>query len=64
MREIKVVIPDFDEILPEDFVEHMSRAAKEFLLAMKSLVDAGIEKMEKVEKEVKAAKEVRKIEIE
>ncbi len=64
MREIKIIIPDLDEMLPDEFVEHMSRAAKEFLLAMKSLVDAGIERIEKVEEEIKAAREVKKIEIE
>ena len=40
----------FVGMLPEDFVGHMRAAQKEMLLAMRSLIDVGVEKIEKKER--------------
>lgn len=64
MREIKIVIPDVEDVLPEEFLQHMLNATKEILLAMRSLIDSGLEKVEAIEELSKAKKEIKKIEIE
>ncbi len=64
MREIKIIVPEMDEILPEEFVVHMLNATRELLLAFRSLVDAGITKIDMAEDILKAKKEIKKIEIE
>ncbi len=46
MREVKVRIPTLDDILPKEFKEHMANAYKEVLLALRSLIDAKIKKIE------------------
>ncbi len=57
-KEIKIRIPMPDEVLPEEFKSHMLNAYKEILLAMRSLIDEGIKKLEAKEK-----KEIKKIEV-
>ena len=37
----------FEELIPHGFLEHRRAARKEMLLAMRSLLDAAIERMEK-----------------
>jgi hypothetical protein len=37
----------FEELIPHGFLEHRREARKEMLLAMRSLLDAAIERMEK-----------------
>ena len=64
MKEIRIVLPDPDDVLPEEFVRHMAKAAKEVLLALKCLIEISIEKIETLEEDVKAAKDIKKIEIE
>ncbi len=64
MREIKIVLPDLEDLLPEEFVQHMLNATKEILLAVRSLIDSGLDKIEAVEEIAKAKKEIKKIEIE
>uniref|UniRef100_A0A7C3RD56 Uncharacterized protein n=1 Tax=Archaeoglobus fulgidus TaxID=2234 RepID=A0A7C3RD56_ARCFL len=64
MREIKIVLPDLEDLLPEEFVQHMLNATKEILLAARSLIDSGLDKIEAVEEIAKAKKEIKKIEIE
>ncbi|MBO8180610.1 MAG: hypothetical protein H0Z19_09085 [Archaeoglobus sp.] len=64
MREIKIVLPDLEDVVPEEFVEHMLNATKEILLAMRTLIDSGLDKIEAVEEIAKAKKEIKKIEIE
>lgn len=64
MREVRVPIPELEDILPEEFVEHMLNATKEILLALRTLIDLGIDKIEAVEEIAKAKKEIKKIEIE
>jgi hypothetical protein len=58
-REIKIRIPTPDEILPEEFKTHMLNAYKEILLAMRSLIDEGIKRLE----ESKEKKKIKQIEI-
>ncbi|MFO7968216.1 MAG: hypothetical protein R6U44_11520 [Archaeoglobaceae archaeon] len=62
-RDVKLKIPTMDDILPEEFREHMFEAYKESLLAFRSLIDAQVKKIEKGETE-KESKVVKKIEIE
>ncbi len=62
MREIKIVVPDARDI-PEEFVDHMLNAAREVLLALRSLIDTGLEKLDAAEELVKTKKEIKKIEI-
>jgi hypothetical protein len=37
----------FEELIPRGFIEHRRAAGKEMLLAMRSLLDAAIERIEK-----------------
>ncbi|WP_456330102.1 hypothetical protein [Archaeoglobus sp.] len=64
MREIKIVLPDLEDVVPEEFMQHMLNATKEILLAMRTLIDSGLDKIEAVEEIAKAKKEIKKIEIE
>ncbi len=64
MREVKILIPDLDDIVPEEALEHAFKATKEFLLAMRTLIDATINKLETLEEISKAKKDLKKIEIE
>lgn len=48
-REIRISIPEelFTVIFPGETVEHMIKAKKEFLLALRSMIDHKIESLEK-----------------
>lgn len=60
-KEIKIKVPTPNEVVPDEFKSHMLNAYKEFLLAMRSLIDESIKKIE--EMEAKEKKEIRKIEV-
>ena len=60
-KEIKIRIPTPDEVVPEEFRVHLLNASKELLLAMRSIIDVGIKKIESLE--VKDKKELKKIEV-
>jgi len=64
MREIRLSIPEelFNLCLPRQTQQHLSRAGKEFLLAVRSLIDARIEMIEK--SEARKAEPKRKIKVE
>jgi hypothetical protein len=64
MREIKVCIPEelFALFLPFQSQEHLMKAKKEVLLAVRSLVDARLEALEK--RAARKAEPKRKIKIE
>ncbi len=59
-REIRIVLPDelFNLFLPAETKKHLLRAKKEILLALRSLIDARIEALEK--REEKGAEEKKK----
>ncbi len=61
MKVVKIRIPEPNEFIPEDFRKHMINAAKEVLLAFRSLVDLNIKKLEELETK---KENVKKIEIE
>ncbi len=66
-KEIKVKVPTPDDVLPEEFRRHALQAYKEFLLAMKSLIDEHVKKIEELESllsKENEKKEIKKIEIE
>ncbi len=60
-REVKIRIPTPDEVIPEEFKSHMLNAYKEFLLAMRSLIDEGLRRIEELE--AKEKKEIKKIDV-
>jgi hypothetical protein len=64
MREIKVCIPEelFALFLPFQAQEHLMKAKKEVLLAVRSLIDARLEALEK--RAARKAEPKRKIKIE
>lgn len=64
MREIRILIPTPDDVLPDEFYKHMFNAMREFLLAVKCVVDAGIAKIDEIEEIAKEKKEIQKVEIE
>ncbi|MGA2973787.1 MAG: hypothetical protein ABSF77_00580 [Spirochaetia bacterium] len=41
------MLKSFEELIPHGFIEHRKAARKEMLLAMRSLLDAAIERMDK-----------------
>jgi hypothetical protein len=64
MREIKISIPEelFTLFLPFQAQEHLLKARKEVLLALRSLIDARLEALEK--RDARKAEPKRKIKIE
>ncbi len=64
MREVKLVVPELEDVLSDEFVEHMLKATKEILLALRGLIDSGLDKVEAVEEIARARKEIKKVEIE
>lgn len=63
MREIRLSIPEdlFNLWLPQPTQEHLWKARKEFLLAIRSLIDSRIEMIEK--KEARKSEPKRKIKV-
>lgn len=63
-REIRISIPEelFSFFLPEKTLDHMLNAKKEMLLAFRSLIDARIETVEKMQKKQKTKSKKIKIE--
>ncbi len=63
-REIRIILPEelFNLLIPQETHEHLSKARKEVLLALRSIIDARIAAMEKKEAGRTAAK--RKIKVE
>ncbi len=64
MKEVKIVLPLPDDVLPDEFVVHLLNATRELLLALRSLIDASVEKIDEVESSLKERREIQKIEIE
>jgi hypothetical protein len=63
-REIRIILPEelFNFLVPGETHEHLLRAKKEVLLAIRSIIDARIEMIEKREARKDAPK--RKIKVE
>lgn len=63
-REIRISIPEdlFSILIPEKTVGHLMNARKEMLLSLRSLIDAKIEAMEKIEKKRETKRKKIKIE--
>jgi hypothetical protein len=64
MREIKIAIPEdlFAVLIPSKTQDHLHKARKEILLALRSLIDARLESLEK--REVQKGEPKKKIKIE
>jgi hypothetical protein len=64
MREIRISIPEelFTVFIPQKTQDHLLKVRKEFLLAVRSLIDSRIESLEK--KEGQKAETKKKIKIE
>ena len=63
-REIRIILPEelFDFLVPRETHEHLARAKKEVLLALRSVIDARIEMMEKRESRKDSPKQKIKVE--
>lgn len=63
-KEIRISVPEdlFSLFIPEKTVGHLMSARKELLLSLRSLIDAKIEAMEKIEKKREMKKKKIKIE--
>lgn len=63
-REIKIVIPEefFSLFIPEGTKAHLLQARKEILLALRSLIDAKIEALEKKQEKKTATKKKIRVE--
>jgi len=63
-KEIRITIPEelFSFFLPRKTLDHMLNAKKEMLLAFRSMIDARIETLEKMQKKEKAKSKKIKIE--
>ncbi len=61
-KEIRIKVPTPNEVVPEEFKGHLLNASKELLLAMRSLIDESLRKLEEMESRGK--KELKKIEVE
>ncbi len=59
-KEIKIKIPTPEDVVSEEFVEHLANAYRELLLAARCLIDNQIKK---VEEKAANPKELKKIEI-
>lgn len=64
MREIKIVLPEdlFSVLIPSKTQDHLHKARKEILLALRSLIDARLESLEKREVQKEGPKKKIKIE--
>ncbi len=60
-KEIKIKVPTPDDIVSEEFAEHLANAYRELLLAAKCLIENQIRKIE--ERKIQESKELKKIEI-
>lgn len=68
-REIRISIPEefFSIFFPKNAIDHVIKAKKEMLFAVRSLIDARIEMLEKMEKKTSQktqAEKKKKIKIE
>lgn len=53
MREVRIRIPTAEDILSSEFRRHMINAYKEVLLAIRSLIDERIKKIEEGKEKIK-----------
>ena len=55
MREIRIILPEelFSFFLPKKTLTHMINARKEMLFALRSLIDARVEALEKMEQKTR-----------
>ncbi|AGK61928.1 hypothetical protein Asulf_01962 [Archaeoglobus sulfaticallidus PM70-1] len=65
MKEIKIKVPDIDEILPEEVMKHLLQSYKELLMAFKKGIEYKIERIDRIEEKMTTKKkELKKIDIE
>jgi hypothetical protein len=63
IKGFRTTCKELRPFLPEEFRQHTTAARREMLLAMRSLLDAAIERSEKEEKEGNLKKKATKIEV-
>lgn len=64
-KEIKIKLPDVDEICPAEIRRHLFQSYKEFLLALKKAIDFQIERVEKLEESLAPEKkEIKRVNVE
>jgi hypothetical protein len=63
-KEVRVRVPTPDDVLPSEFRKHILQAYKEFLLALRSLIDEHVKRVEEFESVIsEEKKEIKKINI-
>jgi|Deesub1362B_J571_1020462.scaffolds.fasta_scaffold00039_106 hypothetical protein len=64
-KEIKIKLPEVDEICPAEIRKHLFQSYREFLLALKKAIDFQIERIDKLEEKLAPEKkEIKKIDVE
>jgi hypothetical protein len=64
-KEIRIKLPEADEILPPDIRRHLFQSYREFLLALKKAIDFQIEKVDKLEESLAPKKkEIKRVNVE
>jgi|Deesub1362A_J573_1020465.scaffolds.fasta_scaffold00049_29 hypothetical protein len=64
-KEIKIKVPEIDEIMPADVRRHLIQSYKEFLIALKRAIDIQIEKLDEIQEKIAPEKkEIQRINVE
>ncbi|MBO8182765.1 MAG: hypothetical protein H0Z28_08240 [Archaeoglobus sp.] len=64
-KEIKIKLPEVDEICPAEIRRHLFQSYREFLLALKKAIDYQIEKVDKLEETLAPKKkEIKRVDVE
>jgi|Deesub1362A_J573_1020465.scaffolds.fasta_scaffold00242_31 hypothetical protein len=64
-KEIKIKVPEIDEVFPEEVRNHIFQSYKELLMAFKKAIDYQIEKIDELQERMKTEKkELKRISVE
>lgn len=64
-KEIKIKLPELDEICPVEIRKHLFQSYREFLIAVKKAIDFQIERIDKLEETLAPEKkEIKRVNVE
>ncbi len=64
-KEIKIKLPEIDEICPPDIRRHLFQSYREFLIALKKAIDFQIERLDELEERLTPErKEIKRVDVE
>ncbi len=64
-KEIKIKLPEIEEICPAEIRRHLFQSYREFLLALKKAIDFQIERLDKLEESLAPEKkEIKRVNVE